>query len=53
MSMSKEECLHDCTCCARREIRPDYARPPVDDAVCDLPEGHTGPHWDPLYGQFQ
>lgn len=52
MSMSKEECLHDCTCCARMEFRPDYRREVTDTLVCDLPEGHAGSHWDPTYGEF-
>ena len=45
--MSKEECLHDCTCCETKTVDPLRV-----EARCDLPEGHTGDHWSPLWGWF-
>lgn len=49
MSMSRDECLHDCTCCAQSLVRVDYAPEAV---ACDLPEGHADGdrHWDPRHG---
>lgn len=55
MSMSKDECLHDCTCCAVYQGWPslDPDTEPVD-VRCDLPGGHArsveGEHWDPVFG---
>ena len=41
--MSKEECLHDCTCDAHGFLSED----PDSDSwfECDLPQEHLGPHW--------
>ena len=50
MAMSKDECLHDCTCCATGVMYPG-----VEDIEvrCDLPELHAtdgSRHWDPTWG---
>lgn len=52
MSMSKDECLHDCTCTACSVVYPG-----VEDIEvhCDLPEGHApgSQHWDPTWGWWR
>ncbi len=51
MSMSKDECMHDCTC-GCESVKGSVAQPVT--LHCDLPEGHAmsdqGDHWDPLFG---
>jgi hypothetical protein len=49
MSMTEQECLHDCTCHRHSVPSPESGQPELD---CDLPEGHVGKHWDPAFGFF-
>lgn len=56
MSMSKEECMHDCTCCAtvvKWENGGDVLFPV--EVHCDLPESHApgSRHWDPTWGWWE
>lgn len=48
MSMNKDECLHDCTCHTHKPYDPNKGI----ELDCDLPEGHAGDHWDPVWGWF-
>lgn len=56
MAMSKEECLHDCTCCAEKDVtvRSTGQESLLLHFKCDLPDPHAGQlHWDPVYGEFE
>lgn len=48
MAMSKDECLHDCTCCAKGVMYPGVED---IDVRCALPVMHASEdHWDPTWG---